>query len=79
MSHIKHSRGRFSKNVGVTTFFVEDINGVGIGWEVQGAYFGTDGISIANIETNPSSPDYKLITLSSGITRAFLMVHKSQQ
>ena len=59
------------KNVGVTTFFVEDINGVGIGWEVQGAYFGTDGISIANIETNPSSSDYKLITLSSGITRAF--------
>ena len=59
------------KNVGVTTFFVEDINGVGIGWEVQGAYFGTDGISITNVETNPSSPDYKLITLSSGITRPF--------
>ena len=59
------------KNVGVTTFFVEDINGVSADWEVQGAYFGTDGISIASVQNNPSLPDYKLITLSSGITRPF--------
>ena len=59
------------KNVGVTTFKVEDLNGVGVGWEVQGAYFGQDGISISSIETDPANSDFKLITLSSGITRPF--------
>jgi len=59
------------KNVGVTTFKVEDLNGIGVGWEVQGAYFGQDGISISSIETDPANSDFKLITLSSGITRPF--------
>jgi len=59
------------KNVGVTTFKVEDLNGIGVGWEVQGAYFGQDGISISEIETDPTNSDFKLITLSSGITRPF--------
>jgi hypothetical protein len=59
------------KNVGVTTFKVEDLNGIGVGWEVQGAYFGQDGISISAIETDPTNSDFKLITLSSGITRPF--------
>ena len=59
------------KNVGVTTFFVEDLNGIGVGWELQGAYFGQNGISISSIETDPTNSDFKLITLSSGITRPF--------
>ena len=58
-------------NIGTTSFKVEDLNGIAVGWELQGAYFGQNGISISSIETDPTNSNFKLITLSSGITRPF--------
>ena len=48
------------------TFGVEDLKGVDQNWELQGAYFGTDGIKIASVDNTVSPPT---ITLQSGITR----------
>ena len=48
------------------TFGVEDLKGVGTNWELQGAYFGADGIKIASVDNTVSPPT---ITLQSGITR----------
>ena len=52
--------------VGTLTFGVENLKGVGANWELQGAYFGADGIKIDSVDgtTNPQT-----ITLKSGITR----------
>ena len=54
----------------VTSFKVEDLNGVAAGWEVQGVYFGENGITISSIVDNPTDPNFKTITLASNITRA---------
>ena len=56
-------------NVGTTSFKVEDLNGISNNWEVQGAYFGTNGTTISSIVSDPSDPNFKTITLASGITR----------
>ena len=51
---------------GTTTFGVEDLKGVDVDWELQGAYFGADGIQIASVDDSTTP---KTITLDSGITR----------
>ena len=51
---------------GTTTFGVEDLKGVDVDWELQGAYFGVDGIQIQSVDNTVSPPT---ITLDSGITR----------
>ena len=48
------------------TFGVEDLKGVDQNWELQGAYFGADGIQIDSVDNTVSPPT---ITLKSGITR----------
>ena len=53
---------------GTTTFGVEDLKGVGADWELQGAYFGANGIQIASVDNTVTPPT---ITLKSGITRPF--------
>ena len=50
--------------IGTKTFSVDDINGVQVGWELQGAYFGTAGITIP---TNGISGN--TITLNTGISK----------
>ena len=52
--------------VGTLTFGVENLKGVGANWELQGAYFGADGIKIDSVDNTVSPPT---ITLKSGITR----------
>jgi len=52
--------------VGTLTFGVENLKGVGQNWELQGAYFGADGIKIASVD---STTIPQTITLQSGITR----------
>ena len=51
-------------NAGITTIRVDDINSVGANWELQGAYFGTDGIEVLSINAAE-----KILTLKSQITR----------
>jgi len=51
-------------NAGITTIRVDDINSVGVNWELQGAYFGTDGIKVDSINAAE-----KILTLKSQITR----------
>ena len=51
---------------GTLTFPVAELKGVGQNWELQGAYFGTDGILIDSVDNTVSPPT---ITLKSGITR----------
>ena len=51
-------------NAGITTIRVDDINSVGLNWELQGAYFGADGIKVSAID-----PTEKILTLDSQITR----------
>ena len=48
------------------TFGVEDLKGVDQNWELQGAYFGADGIKIDSVD---STTIPQTITLKSGITR----------
>ena len=48
------------------TFGVEDLKGVDQNWELQGAYFGANGIQIDSVDNTVSPPT---ITLKSGITR----------
>ncbi len=48
------------------TFGVEDLKGVDQNWELQGAYFGANGILIDSVNNNVTPPT---ITLKSGITR----------
>ena len=50
--------------IGTKTFTVDDINGVQVGWELQGSYFGTAGITIP---TNGISGN--TITLDTGIKK----------
>ena len=52
--------------VGTTTFGVEDLKLVDQNWELQGAYFGANGIQIDSVDNTVSPPT---ITLKSGITR----------
>ena len=52
--------------VGTTTFGVEDLKLVDQNWELQGAYFGVNGIQIDSVDNTVSPPT---ITLKSGITR----------
>tara|TARA_B100001989_G_scaffold135994_1_gene96308 strand:+ start:619 stop:3090 length:2472 start_codon:yes stop_codon:yes gene_type:complete len=56
-------------NVGTTSFKVEDLNGISNNWEAQGAYFGPNGTTISSIVDDPTDPNFKTITLASGITR----------
>ena len=51
-------------NAGITTIRVDNINSVGLNWELQGAYFGTDGIKVLSINAAE-----KILTLESQITR----------
>ena len=51
---------------GTLTIGVEDLKGVDVDWELQGAYFGADGIQIASVDDSTTP---KTITLDSGITR----------
>ena len=50
--------------VGVTTITVDDVKNVGVGWELQGSYFGQNGITVADV------PNANQIELSSGIVRS---------
>ena len=52
--------------VGTLTIGVEDLKGVGANWELQGAYFGADGIKIDSVDSTTTP---QTITLQSGITR----------
>ena len=56
---------------GITTVKVNDLNGVGAGWELQGAYFttSTDTVASAGIIVDSVNPTNNVITLKSGITR----------
>ena len=51
---------------GTVTIPVAELKGVGQNWELQGAYFGADGILIDSVDNTVSPPT---ITLKSGITR----------
>ena len=52
--------------VGTLTIGVEDLKGVDQNWELQGSYFGADGILIDSVD---STTIPQTITLKSGITR----------
>ena len=52
--------------VGTLTIGVEDLKGVDQNWELQGSYFGADGIKIDSVD---STTIPQTITLKSGITR----------
>ena len=56
---------------GITTVKVNDLNGVGAGWELQGAYFttSTDTVASAGITVASVNTTNNVITLNSGITR----------
>lgn len=49
---------------GTTLITVDDVKNVGVGWELQGSYFGQDGITVADV------PNANQIELSSGILKS---------
>ena len=50
--------------VGTTVITVDDVKNVGVGWELQGSYFGQNGITVAAL------PGANQIELSSGIVKS---------
>ena len=50
---------------GTTVITVDDVKNVGVGWELQGSYFGQDGITVSAVNSGTNQ-----ITLNSGIERS---------
>ena len=50
---------------GTTVITVDDVKNVGVGWELQGSYFGEDGITVSAVNSGTNQ-----ITLNSGIVRS---------
>ena len=48
-----------------TVITVDDVKNVGVGWELQGSYFGQDGITVSAVNSGTNQ-----ITLNSGIERS---------
>tara|TARA_R100001510_G_C7655504_1_gene214709 strand:- start:2620 stop:5148 length:2529 start_codon:yes stop_codon:yes gene_type:complete len=53
----------YTTQIGITTVKVSDLNGVGSSWELQGAYFGQNGIKVDQVLPN------NVLKLDSGMTR----------
>ena len=53
----------YTTQIGISTVKVSDLNGVGAGWELQGAYFGANGITVSSILPN------NVLQLNAGMTR----------
>ena len=51
--------------VGTTVITVDDVKNVGVGWELQGSYFGQDGITVSAVNSGTNQ-----ITLNSGIVKS---------
>ena len=51
--------------VGTTVITVDDVKNVGVGWELQGSYFGENGITVSAVNSGTNQ-----ITLNSGIERS---------
>ena len=51
--------------VGTTVITVDDVKNVGVGWELQGSYFGENGITVSAVNSGTNQ-----ITLNSGIVRS---------
>ena len=50
---------------GTTVITVDDVKNVGVGWELQGSYFGENGITVSAVNSGTNQ-----ITLNSGIERS---------
>ena len=51
--------------VGTTVITVDDVKNVGVGWELQGSYFGENGITVSAVNSGTNQ-----ITLNSGIVKS---------
>ena len=51
--------------VGTTVITVDDVKNVGVGWELQGSYFGQNGITVSAVNSGTNQ-----ITLNSGIVKS---------